>query len=109
MKQLVALPERPTGVFCYCDVTAIGAMRAARAADLRVPQDLSFVGFDDIDLAPFFEPPLTTVAQPIQAMGERAVEMVLALREGEPVEDCVLPSQLVVRESTAPPGDYPVV
>jgi DNA-binding LacI/PurR family transcriptional regulator len=108
MKQLVALTERPTAVFCYCDATAMGAMRAARAAGLRVPQDLSFVGFDDIDLAPFFEPPLTTVAQPIQAMGEKAVEMVLALREGESVEDCVLPSQLVVRESTAPPGQYAV-
>lgn len=104
MQQLLSLAERPTAVFCYCDATAMGAMRYVRACGLRVPQDLSIVGFDDIDLAPFFEPPLTTVAQPIQAMGEKAVEMILALRDGEPVEDCVLPSQLVVRESTAPPG-----
>ncbi len=108
MQQLLSLVDRPTAVFCYSDAIAMGAMRSARASGLRVPEDLSVVGFDDIDLAPFFEPPLTTVAQPIQAMGEKAVEMILALREGEPVEDCVLPSQLVIRESTAPPGQSAV-
>jgi DNA-binding LacI/PurR family transcriptional regulator len=103
MQQLLELSSRPTAVFCYNDATAIGAMWAARAAGLHIPQDLSVVGFDDIDLAPFFEPPLTTVAQPKRAMGEMAVEMVLDLLAGNPVEDCVLPSQLIVRGSTAPP------
>jgi DNA-binding LacI/PurR family transcriptional regulator len=104
MQQLLSISPRPTAVFCYSDATAVGAMRAARAAGLRIPHDLSVVGFDDIDLAPFLEPPLTTVAQPKRKMGETAVQMVLALLEGDaPVEDCVLPSRLVVRESTAPP------
>jgi DNA-binding LacI/PurR family transcriptional regulator len=111
MQQLLALPLRPTAVFCYNDATAIGAMRAARMAGLRVPEDLSVVGFDDIDLARHLEPPLTTVAQPKRQMGRTAVEMILQLlsetrqpdqAEEAGVKDCVLPSQLVVRESTAP-------
>ena len=101
MEQLLALPERPSAVFCYCDAVALGAMRAARAAGLRIPRDLSVVGFDDIDLAPFFEPPLTTIAQPKQAMGEKAVQMILALLEGRtPPRECRLASWLVLREST---------
>ncbi len=104
MERLLALPVRPTAIFCYNDATAIGAMRAAYAAGLRIPQDLSVVGFDDIDLAPYLEPPLTTVAQPKREMGARAVEMVLALLSGDQqVEDCVLPSRLVIRGSTMPP------
>jgi DNA-binding LacI/PurR family transcriptional regulator len=110
MQRLLAVPLPPTAVFCYNDATAIGAMRAARMAGLRIPEDLSVVGFDDIDLARHLEPPLTTVAQPKRQMGKTAVEMILKLlsdsrqpdeagRSG--VEDCVLPSQLVVRESTA--------
>ena len=110
MQHLLTLPVRPTAVFCYNDATAIGAMRAARIAGLRIPDDLSVVGFDDIDLARHLEPPLTTVAQPKHQMGETAVEMILALLSGSqqpdqadraPVTDCVLPSQLIVRESTA--------
>ncbi len=102
MKRLLALPNLPTAVFCYNDALALGAIRAARDAGLRVPQDLSVVGFDDIDLAPYLEPPLTTVAQPKRAMGERAVQMILALLTGDAaVADCVLPGHLVVRGSTA--------
>jgi DNA-binding LacI/PurR family transcriptional regulator len=101
MQQLLALPLPPTALFCYNDLTALGAMRAAYAAGLRIPQDLSIVGFDDIALAPYFEPPLTTVAQAKREMGEKAVQMVLALLAGQNVvENWVLPSQLVVREST---------
>ena len=105
MKRLLALPAPPTAVFCYNDATALGAVRAARDAGLRIPQDLSVVGFDDIDLASYLEPPLTTVAQPRRAMGERAVEMILALLAGGPsVADCMLPGKLVVRGSTAALG-----
>jgi DNA-binding LacI/PurR family transcriptional regulator len=100
-KRLLELNESPTAIFCYNDATALGTMRAARAVGLRIPEELSVVGFDNIDLAPFFEPPLTTIAQPIHEMGERAVEMVLDLLEKEtPVQDCILPSQLIVRKST---------
>jgi LacI family transcriptional regulator, repressor for deo operon, udp, cdd, tsx, nupC, and nupG len=105
MRRLLALPAPPTAVFCYNDATALGAMRAARAAGLRIPQDLSVVGFDDIDLAPYLDPPLTTIAQPKREMGEKAVQMVLDLLAGDQaVQDCVLPSRLVVRESTMPPA-----
>jgi len=104
MQRLLALPSRPTALFCYNDTTALGAMRAARAAGLRIPEDLSVVGFDDIDLAPFFEPPLTTVAQPKRRMGETAVQMVLELLAGGSVEDQVLPNELIVRGSTMPHG-----
>ncbi len=105
MRQLLALPDPPTAVFCYNDVTALGAMRAAYAVGRRIPQDLSVVGFDDIALAPYFEPPLTTVAQAKREMGEKAVQMVLDLLAGAPVvEKWVLPSELIVRESTGVVG-----
>ncbi len=104
MQQLLALAAPPTAVFCYNDATALGAMRAAHAAGLRIPQDLSIVGFDDIDLAPFLEPPLTTVAQAKREMGALAVQMVLDLLNDKSVQDCILPSRLVIRESTAPPA-----
>ena len=105
MGQLLALASRPTAVFCYNDATALGAMRAARAAGLHIPHDLSVIGFDDIDLAPYFEPPLTTVVQPKREMGAKAVEMILDLLAGRDVEEtCVLPSRLAVRGSAmAPP------
>jgi len=104
MEKLLALSHPPTAVFCYNDASALGALRAAHAAGLRVPQDLSVVGFDNIDLAAHFEPPLTTIAQPMQDMGQKAVEMILDLLAGaQAPEDCVLPGHLIVRESTMPP------
>ncbi len=105
MERLLTLRPRPTAVFCYNDAVALGAMRAAYAAGLRIPQHLSVVGFDDIDLAPFLEPPLTTVAQPKREMGALAVRMILDLLAGEQsAQDRVLPSRLLIRGSTAPPG-----
>lgn len=101
-QQLLALPAPPTAIFCYNDTTALGVMRAIHAADRRIPEDISIVGFDDIALASYFEPPLTTIAQPKREMGAKAVQMVLDLIEGVEVADCVLPSRLVVRQSTAP-------
>jgi DNA-binding LacI/PurR family transcriptional regulator len=102
-RQLLALPSPPTAIFCYNDLIAAGAMRAAHAAGRAIPADLSIVGFDDIALASYFEPPLTTMAQPKQEMGSKAVQMVLDLLAGEEVNNWVLPSHLVVRASTAPP------
>ncbi len=103
MQQFFSLADPPTAVFCYNDATALGAMQAAHAAGLRIPQDLSIVGFDDIALAPFFAPPLTTIDQHKREMGILAVQMVLDLLNNKAVQDCVLPSRLVIRESTAPP------
>ncbi len=104
MRELLGLASRPTAVFCYNDATALGALRAAHMAGLRIPQDLSVIGFDDIDLAAHFEPPLTTFAQPKRDMGKMAVRMILAALGGELMtESGELPGQLIVRESTTPP------
>lgn len=104
MQQLLALPSPPTAIFCYNDVSALGAMRAIHAAGRRIPQDFSVVGFDDIALASFFEPPLTTIAQAKREMGEKAVQMVLDLLAGERVvEKAVLASELILRASTGSP------
>lgn len=92
-----------TAIFCYNDRTAIGALLAARELGIDVPLSLSLVGFDDIEASWYVTPPLTTVRQPQFELGRRAVQMVLDLLEERPVSDQVLPCQLVVRESTAPP------
>jgi DNA-binding LacI/PurR family transcriptional regulator len=102
---LMGLDERPTAVFCYNDMTAVGLLRAARGAGLAVPQDLAVVGFDDILLASYVCPPLTTVAQPKVEMGQQAMGMALALMTAEnPAEqgfaNIVVKGQLVVRESS---------
>jgi DNA-binding LacI/PurR family transcriptional regulator len=104
-RALLALPDPPTAIFCYNDMTALGALRAAREAGRRVPTDLSLVGFDDIALAGYTDPPLTTIAQPKTEMGRRAVEMLLALLDkanGAGVARAVLlAGRLVVRGSVA--------
>lgn len=105
LQLLLKLPERPTAVFCYNDMTAIGLLSAARKAGVVVPRDMAVVGFDDIPLAAYVAPALTTVAQPMFELGERAMQMALVLmgREGVipcDVTDVILQGQLIVREST---------
>ena len=68
---------RPTAVLAMSDATAIGALHAAREQRIRVPDELSIVGFDDIDLARYTDPPLTTIHQPIHQKGEEAVRLLL--------------------------------
>jgi DNA-binding LacI/PurR family transcriptional regulator len=98
-----------TALFAQSDLMAIGAIRELRARGLRVPQDVSVVGYDDIPIASFFDPSLTTVSQPMREVGARAASLVLdALAEGGALAPGthLLPAELVVRESTAarPPG-----
>ena len=95
---------RPTGVLVMSDVMAIGVLRAARELGLRVPADLSVVGFDDIDISQHTHPPLTTVHQPIRLKGETAGRLVLAMIEGrDPRPASVrLDTRLIIRESTGP-------
>jgi DNA-binding LacI/PurR family transcriptional regulator len=102
LTQLMALATRPTAVFCYNDMTAIGLLRAARAVGLIVPDDLAVVGFDDITFAAYVSPSLTTVAQPKFEMGQRAMQMALSLMSSrdEGMGDVVLQGRLVVRETT---------
>ncbi|MGI4829692.1 MAG: LacI family DNA-binding transcriptional regulator [Janthinobacterium lividum] len=93
---------RFTALFAFNDVSAIGAIRALREAGLRVPQDVSVVGFDDVQSAAFQNPALTTVRQPLHAMGLRAAqEIVHLVTNGERHQPVVLEPELIVRESTA--------
>ena len=101
--QLLAGPERPTALFCESDEMAIGALKRIREMGLRVPQDVSLAGFDDIELAAYCDPPLTTIAQPAEQFGQQAVEMLISLIEKRPLaaRHVTLPYQLTIRQSTA--------
>jgi LacI family transcriptional regulator len=101
---LLDLAEPPTAIFAFNDSIAIGAMHAARDRGVRVPEDLSIVGFDDTKLATVVAPRLTTVRQPLSEMGRTAVGLLLRLAEPRrgPVQ-IELPTPLVVRGSTGLP------
>lgn len=104
LERLLALPQLPTAVFCYNDMSALGGLQRIRKSGLRVPQDISLVGFDDLFLAQYTEPALTTVRQPKQLMGRLAMETLLRLFSGSQTpENVKVPGELIVRESTAPP------
>lgn len=105
MQALLELPEPPTAVFAGSDQQAFGAIEALREHGLRVPDDVSVVGFDDLPVARWFSPPLTTVRQPLLQMGTTAAEVLLQLIDGhQPATHRVeLATELIVRESTAPP------
>lgn len=103
--ELLDAPERPTALFCDDDILAGGLYLAARERGVRIPADVSVVGFDDLAFAPVLEPPLTTVGTDPEALGARAFEVLAALMAGEPAPPGVtLAVELVVRGSTAPPG-----
>ncbi len=101
VEEILSLDERPTALFCYNDMTAIGALQALHESGVRVPEDISIVGFDDVPISSVVCPALTTVAQPKEEMGVKAMEMLLALIEGEERENVVVKPRLVVRSSTA--------
>jgi LacI family transcriptional regulator len=105
MHELLDEPVRPTAVFVSNDRMAIGAIHAALERGLRVPEDLSLVGVDDIELSRHITPPLTTVRQPLEDMARIGIEMLLKLIRGESLEQThvSLAPSLIVRESTAPP------
>ena len=102
-QQLLASGERFTALFAFNDVSAIGAVRSLREAGLRVPEDVSVVGFDDVQSAAFQNPALTTVRQPLRRMGVLAAETVLGqiAGAGEAARMMVVDPELVVRGSTA--------
>lgn len=89
-----------TAVFCYNDMVAVGVLMACRELGLRVPDQLSVVGYDDVELARYVTPPLTTVHQPKLRMGELAMQMLLDILDGHPVQHQLLPTDLIVRGST---------
>jgi DNA-binding LacI/PurR family transcriptional regulator len=110
---LLTRPDGPTALFACSDQLALGVLRAARTAGIRVPAELSVVGFDDSPSAQFADPPLTTVAQPLRERGQAVGALVRALLRGEEVSSpAVAPVRLVVRSSTGPvpsgrPADDP--
>ena len=102
---LLQRKPRPTAVICGNDVLAVGAISQAKALGLRVPDDVSITGFDDIELAEVIEPRLTTVHVPHRRMGEAAARALLAIRDG--TTDCKgteLETRLVMRESLGAPS-----
>lgn len=103
---LLDLPEPPTAVFAGSDEMALGVLEAARVRGLRVPEDLSVVGFDDTQLARLASPPLTTVRQPLREIGAIALRRAMRLAAGEKVDShhIELATELIVRGSTAAPG-----
>ncbi|WP_043620499.1 LacI family DNA-binding transcriptional regulator [Nonomuraea candida] len=98
------LPDPPTAIFAGSDEMAVGILEAARARNLRIPEDLSIVGFDDTQIAQITSPPLTTIRQPLREMGGVALRTALRLAAGERIDShhVELATELVVRGSTAP-------
>ena len=103
LEQLLALPKPPTAVFCHSDIMALGALSWAKRQGLKVPEDLSIIGFDNISLAEFCDPPLTTVSQPRFDIGREAMLLLLNQLSGQFVDSGsrLLDCELIVRGSTS--------
>ena len=102
MDRLLASSKPPTAVCCYNDMSALGAMRSIRMHGLRVPEDISVSGFDDLFVASYTDPPLTTVRQPMRLMGKLAMENLINLMSGQDsVVRIKISAELIVRASTA--------
>lgn len=108
-KQLLDMPDRPTAMICFNDMLAIGVMQTLQQANIRIPEDISVTGFDDLPLAEFTYPALTTYCQPSWELGQIAARVALHLL-GENVDEplaseplITLRGRLIIRQSTAPP------
>ena len=104
--KILEMEDRPTAVFCSADMVAFGLISGLQAAGLRVPEDISVVGFDDIEMSEFYVPALTTIRQDRHKLGRIAAQVLLARlvpRADSPRTEVPLPVELVVRSSTAPP------
>ncbi|MFJ7050651.1 LacI family DNA-binding transcriptional regulator [Streptomyces albidoflavus] len=103
--EMLSRPRPPTAIFAGSDLQALGVLEAARVQGLRVPHDLSVVGYDDVSLARWASPALTTIHQPLRQMAEEATQMLMRLRDREPVSTRLeLATSLVVRKSTGAPA-----
>ena len=105
--KLMRLPQPPTAIFSLTDVTAVGAMHALAELGLSVPGDVSVLGYDNIPIASYMIPQLSTVAQPIVDMGETAVDLLFARLQdpAQPTEARVLQTRLIPRQSTSAPSN----
>ncbi len=103
VRTLLALKDPPTAICCYNDMTALGAMRALSEHGLRIPDDVSVTGFDDLFFAAYLDPALTTVRQPMRLMGQLAMDNLFKLLSGEEsVAQMKIEAELIVRASTGP-------
>lgn len=102
-KELLKHSSRPTAIFCFNDDIAIGAIHAIKKQGLKVPEDISVVGFDNINVSAYIDPPLTTIDQPVYDMGRKAVDVILQLIKNQPLERDreIVQFSLLERESTA--------
>jgi LacI family transcriptional regulator len=105
VQELLQKGRRFTALVSFNDIAAIGAIRALRDANLRVPEDVSVIGFDDIQVAAYHNPRLTTIRQPLHHMGETAARILLQRMQGfkDYPEEFAVPPELIIRETTAPP------
>jgi LacI family transcriptional regulator len=103
-KSILSLHPRPTAIFALNDLMALGALRAAAEAGCSVPEDLAVVGYDDLEIAHFTNPPLTTIAQPKKAIGVQAINLLVGRmsQKNRPPSRIILPPELIVRRSTQP-------
>lgn len=102
--QFCQMKNRPTAIFCMNDEMAIGAMQTLKAHGFKVPEDVSVTGFDDIAYAKYCDPSLTTISQPTEELGKMAMDMLLRIIQGESIsqKECILPTEFIIRKSTAP-------
>lgn len=105
-RNMLRAADRPTAIFCGNDITAIGVLKAARELKIKVPDELSLAGYDDIEIASHLPTPLTTVAQPVEQMAELAIEILMKRigDAGAEMQQLVLPPKLIVRETTKAAG-----
>lgn len=104
-KELLSRRRLPTAIYVANDKMALGAYRAIREQGLRIPEDVSVIGFDNVDEAAVYDPPLTTVEQDFDAFGNEALAMTLDMIEGAAPDHRIIPTRLAVRESTAAPRE----
>lgn len=105
VQELLRQRQRFSAIVSFNDIAAIGAIRALRDANLKVPEDVSVIGFDDISVAAYHTPRLTTIRQPLRDMGETAARILLQRMQGfkDYPEEFAVPPELIIRETTAPP------
>jgi LacI family transcriptional regulator len=108
-ENLLSMSVPPTAIFAMDDTMAIGALAAAEDLGWRVPADLSIIGFDDLEVSAYVRPALTTVRQPMEKLGRKAVELLLMMTDGDAPSDpgprLLLEPKLMIRDSCAPPRD----
>ena len=102
VERLVAVSERPTAIICYNDRTAIGVIGALYQRGFLVPADISVVGFDDLEIASYYLPSLTTIRQPHTELGRKAARMLFDQINGRPIRAETLAPELIVRRSSGP-------